>query len=256
MDSEPKAYTTGIEKKLIEYIGGANQSIKIAMAWFTNKAIKDCLIRRKRDNQNVNIEIVVDENEVNRKYFFDYKSKFNEVEILIKKKADKRFLHHKFMIIDGRTTITGSYNYSKKAESNLENIIVVHSEKISSYYSRIFKFFTEVDYFDENIKLLLDYPDFAQKIISTYYDFTKSEYLKYKDKIEIGNCFTHENGMYNEIKYSSGLIFNPKFKHDKDIKPELYEFDLPIDKEIIKHWIENRNFNLLIDYYNGKEDIS
>ena len=36
MNIEPKAYFNGIEKKIIENIGEASSTIKIAMAWFTN----------------------------------------------------------------------------------------------------------------------------------------------------------------------------------------------------------------------------
>ena len=252
MNAQPKVYIKGIEKKVIEYISNANHSIIIAMAWFTNNTIKNCLIDKKRNKPEINIEIVVDKNEINKKYFLDYKSKFDEFGILIREKVDEKFLHHKFMIIDEYTAITGSYNFSKKAETNLENIVVIESGFISSYYSRIFKFITTRDYLDENIKLLLIYPVFAKSIISTYYQFNKNDFLKYRDKIQIGECFTHENGMYDEIKYYPGLIFNPKIKYKNDI--EAIEFPFPVNKEVIKSWTKNRNMSLILDYYNGKEN--
>ena len=45
-------------------------------------------------------------------------------------------MHHKVFIIDGKTVVTGSYNFSKSAETkNDENILVLRSEKIAALYT-------------------------------------------------------------------------------------------------------------------------
>jgi hypothetical protein len=94
-----------------------------------------------------------------------------------------------------------------------------------------------------------------------YYPFSQKLFLKLKDQITLGYCFTHENGLYNEISYEPGLIFNPKFKLHKELnnrinkkKSEGYpdfdfyldqEFDLPITKGLILNYqlSEINNFN-------------
>jgi phosphatidylserine/phosphatidylglycerophosphate/cardiolipin synthase-like enzyme len=253
MKGQPKAYFKGIEKKIIELISNSNNMIKIAMAWFTNNDIKESLINQKNSNPEIKIIIVVDDNYINDEYFSNYESKFREAGIKIEKKASDRFLHNKFMIIDETITVTGSYNYSKKANTNLENIVVIDSVDFSSYYSRIFEFLINSDYVDGNIKILLENQKFAQEILSTYYDFNKAEYLKYKEKIDIGDCFTHDNGMYDEIKYSPGLIFNPKISFSDYKKSEFFEFEIPVNKNIIKLWVKSRNMNLIIGSYSGSE---
>ena len=49
-------------------------------------------------------------------------------------------MHHKVIIIDDETVITGSYNYSKNAEnSNDENILIIKNAKIASRYFKEFK---------------------------------------------------------------------------------------------------------------------
>lgn len=259
---EPKAYTKNIENKLIDYFIAANSSIQIAMAWFTNDNIKDNLILLKKRKPEISIQIVVDDNSINDKYFSNYTEKFRQANVEIKEKINSTFLHHKFAVIDSEITITGSYNYTKKANKNLENIVILHSKFISSFYSRIFKFLTTKNYFDENIELLFEYPDFAQSILSTYYNFSKVEYNRYKNKIVLGGCFTHENGLYDEIKYYPGFIFNPKITYRKVVEKKEFDFDLdyteefplPVSKDTIKYWTESRNHNLILDYYNGKED--
>ena len=47
-------------------------------------------------------------------------------------------MHDKFMVIDGRTIELGSFNYTRAAENNnAENVLVVHgSDKIIQDYSR------------------------------------------------------------------------------------------------------------------------
>lgn len=251
MKEQPKAYFKGIETKIIELISNSDKMIKIAMAWFTNNDIKDSLIKHKNNNQDIEIIIVVDDNYINDKYFSNYESKFREAGIKIKKKATHKFLHNKFMIIDETITVTGSYNYSKNANKNMENIVVIDNADLNSYYSRIFEFLTDSDYIDGNIKLLLENQKFAQKLLSTYYDFSKKEYLKYKKKIDIGDCFTYNNGMYDEITYSPGLIFNSKITLSNYKKSDFFEFEIPLNKKNIKSWIENRNMNLILDSYKG-----
>lgn len=254
MKIEPKAYFKGIEKKLIDEIREAKSSVKIAMAWFTNNTIKGSLIEIKEKNNQIQIIIVVDDNEINNKYFLNYKSNFEEVGIKIKEKTSNRFFHHKFMVIDEFTTITGSYNYSKKANSNLENIVVIKDEDFSSFYSRVFEFLTVEDYIDENVQILIKNPKFAQEIFSTYYSFSKSEYHKYKDKILIGDCFTHGNGLYDELSYIPGLIFNPKISLSDYKKSDFFEFDIPVNKEMIKNWTKWRNTDLILESFRGDED--
>lgn len=46
-------------------------------------------------------------------------------------------MHHKVIIIDNRTVITGSYNYSANAEyRNDENILIVRSPAIAELYTK------------------------------------------------------------------------------------------------------------------------
>ncbi len=48
------------------------------------------------------------------------------------------FMHNKVMIIDDKTVITGSYNFSESAESNDENLLVIESQDVALAYSTYF----------------------------------------------------------------------------------------------------------------------
>lgn len=241
------AHFEGIESMLLEHIENAEYSIYIAMAWLTSRAVKETLLWVKRDDPNIHIEIVVDDNEVNDKYFYNHRQQFEDAGILLRQKADKRFLHRKFMVLDERITLVGSYNYTQNAKRNAENISVIEDENFSKVHLRIFKKLTDIDYRDDNINLLFEYPEFAQRLLSTYYPFTRQQFNKYYPKIILGDCFSHPNGNYDEITYYPGLIFNPNYRFDKKLISS--EFELPVSKRSIRSWIYDRNTNLLLDSY-------
>ena len=49
-------------------------------------------------------------------------------------------MHHKFMVIDGRTVMTGSYNWTRSAETrNEENIIAVDDPQLATRFSEEFE---------------------------------------------------------------------------------------------------------------------
>ena len=263
------AITQDIERIIIENFSKAKKSITIVMAWFTNSDIIEALIKA-RIYSNIEIEILVDDNEINNKYFLGkHKDKLEKAGIKIKSQIIRNFNHNKFSVIDNNRIITGSYNYSKRANKNLENIIIFEDINIASYYKRLFNYLTIPNYIDENIELLFENTDFANKIISTYYPFKASLFKKVQHKIQIGECFTHDNGLYDQISYEPGLIFNPKYTLHKELVKILdkqknnelaielidsrftQEFSLPIDKELIKSHvvaaISDFNYSTLVE---------
>ncbi|PRY52728.1 phospholipase D-like protein [Arcticibacter pallidicorallinus] len=242
-----KAHFENIEPVVVKLISEAKISVLIVMAWLTSNVIKRALYRAKLRNSLLQVELVVDDNEINDQYFLDVANDFQAIGILIKKKIDGRFLHRKFMIIDEDLTLLGSYNYSGKAKRNAENVALIRDDRFNSIHKRVFWAITEETYVDENVQLLFDHPEFAQRLLCTYYPFTREQYKLYKDRIINGYCFTHENGLYDEIKYDPGFIFNQRCWMDRKLIAG--EFKLPINKELIKNWIGSRNENLLIDGY-------
>jgi phosphatidylserine/phosphatidylglycerophosphate/cardiolipin synthase-like enzyme len=52
-------------------------------------------------------------------------------------------LHHKFMVIDGKIVVIGSYDFTNRAENdNDENVLIIHNEivaqKFLEEYERVF----------------------------------------------------------------------------------------------------------------------
>lgn len=243
-----EVFNKDIEKVILENFDGAEKSILIVVAWFTNARIISKLIELRKF-KNIDIQILTDDNDINRKYFFElFRADLENAGIEVREQHFKKFNHNKFAVIDNEKIITGSYNYTYKANRNLEGIVIENDKRIANFYTRIFKFFTDQNYLDPNVTILMEDFDFANKLISTYYPFSQKLFSKVKSNINLGYCFTHENGLYNEIRYEPGLIFNPKFKLHKELNKTVkkktnhmhldfdysQEFQLPITKELIR----------------------
>ncbi len=48
--------------------------------------------------------------------------------------AKERIHHSKYMVLDGKTVITGSYNFSSNAEHNAENLLIIDDPAIAALY--------------------------------------------------------------------------------------------------------------------------
>jgi len=47
-------------------------------------------------------------------------------------------MHNKILIIDNKTVVTGSYNFSENAEANDENMLVIESPQVATAYTNYF----------------------------------------------------------------------------------------------------------------------
>jgi Phosphatidylserine/phosphatidylglycerophosphate/cardiolipin synthases and related enzymes len=141
--------TDGCKDKIIKSINSAQKSIKIAIYHITSREIMQALIDAKK--RGLDIKIVADGEQA--------KDKFSKVSLLIKEGIDvkitdystrkKRFLtpkmHHKFMIIDRKYVMTGSFNFTASAEElNDENCVFIYDsvevvEKFEREFERLWK---------------------------------------------------------------------------------------------------------------------
>lgn len=122
---QTEAIFENISERIIKEIDSAQHSIYIAVAWFTNRKIFEKLLTK---TESCKIQIIISNDDINNNSFIDF-------DILEKKNGkifkvgngDSELMHNKFCVIDYNTIITGSYNWSYKAENNFENIII-HSD--------------------------------------------------------------------------------------------------------------------------------
>lgn len=136
---------TEIKQRILSEVNNANQSIYLAMAYFTDRDIAMALVSAK--NRNVFVDVILSSNIQN-----------DTVKLILKganiiihafETGDVRgIMHHKFCLIDNKITINGSYNYSINASNN--NVENIHVSDDNSVYSQFFSEFERLKYNIDN----------------------------------------------------------------------------------------------------------
>lgn len=122
-----QAHFQGIQKVIIEHLQAAENEILVAVAWFTDREIFKVLCQKAQAGVKVSIVLLGDDinkspNGLNLNLLCNLGGK---VTFLPSGQQGTPMMHHKFCVLDSLTVITGSYNWSKKAQTNDENITVV-----------------------------------------------------------------------------------------------------------------------------------
>jgi phosphatidylserine/phosphatidylglycerophosphate/cardiolipin synthase-like enzyme len=116
----------GCESRIISEIRGARKSIRVQMYLFTSKKIADALIEAAE--REVDVRVVLDVSEKKQRW-----SKWRDLKkggVKVRLDGDHATANSKVMLIDDDTVITGSYNYTKAAETkNSENIIIIKGDR-------------------------------------------------------------------------------------------------------------------------------
>ena len=123
---------SNIETKIIENIDKSEKNISLMMFAFTNKNIANALINAQK--RGIIIKVILDRVQNNFQKYSVYKYlKSNNINVKLDKNRFK--LHNKVLIIDDNIVITGSYNYTKQANTyNDENILIIKDRNITQQY--------------------------------------------------------------------------------------------------------------------------
>ena len=112
-----------IQDELISQINLAENSLKIAVTWFTNHELFNAVLS-KLDKEGFHASLMVLNDRINNK------KEGVDFQQFIKKKGNfyysvvENMVHHKFCIIDDKIVVTGSYNWTYYAEQrNWENVM-------------------------------------------------------------------------------------------------------------------------------------
>jgi len=123
----------GATQLVIKTIGEAKKTIRVAAYNFTSKPIGEALVEAQ--NSGVDVEVVLDKSQRTGRGSLYLFLKESGVPTRINEKY--HIMHDKFMLIDGKTLETGSFNYTKSAEeNNAENVLVVRrNRKVDEDYA-------------------------------------------------------------------------------------------------------------------------
>lgn len=154
-----QAYFENISIAVTDELSAAKHTIHIAMAWFTDEHLFKILCDKAREGVIVKVLILNDV--VNTQSGIGYTQLLLEGGLINLVGSRSELMHHKFCVIDNKTTITGSYNWTNAARQNNENIIVVKDNFnfanafVNEYYKLYQKYV---------VKLKLTFPPYTNRI--------------------------------------------------------------------------------------------
>jgi phosphatidylserine/phosphatidylglycerophosphate/cardiolipin synthase-like enzyme len=122
----------GCAEAVVEALSGAKATILVQAYSFTSAPIAKALVEAHR--RGVNVMVVLDKSQRTEKYSSATFVRNAGIPCYID--AQHAIAHNKIMIIDGRTVLTGSFNFTKAAEEkNAENLLVLQDQDLASKYA-------------------------------------------------------------------------------------------------------------------------
>lgn len=130
-------------------LNAAEDTLDVAIYTFTYQPIADLLVEAKL--RGVAVRVLVDEHQSRLPSADDNGGAVGQYEILEDLESeglrvcrrpgeDGGILHHKFAVVDDRTVVTGSYNFTEAAtQRNLENLLVLSDPNLAEQYGSAFQ---------------------------------------------------------------------------------------------------------------------
>jgi phosphatidylserine/phosphatidylglycerophosphate/cardiolipin synthase-like enzyme len=118
-----------VMEKLVALVNGAKKSIKFMAFTYTHPDLSDAMIERHK--AGIKVEGVIE----NRGASQGALPPLFCASVPVRKDGNKNTMHHKVMIIDDTTVVTGSFNFTKAADTdNDDNVIIIHSPVVAAQF--------------------------------------------------------------------------------------------------------------------------
>ena len=112
----------GATDLIVRTIDGAHVSVEVAAYQFTSRPIAAALVAAC--NRHVAVRVVADARQASNRWLIDTLGR-SCVTLRINDRYN--ILHDKFIVVDSATVETGSFNFTRAAEThNAENVLVIH----------------------------------------------------------------------------------------------------------------------------------
>jgi phosphatidylserine/phosphatidylglycerophosphate/cardiolipin synthase-like enzyme len=121
----------GCTDAIVKELNKAKSTVLVQAYTFTSAPIAKALLNAHK--RGVKVEVILDKSQRTQKY--SSATFLYNVGIPVKIDARHAIAHNKVMIIDEETVITGSFNFTKAAEmNNAENLLVIYDKKLAERY--------------------------------------------------------------------------------------------------------------------------
>jgi phosphatidylserine/phosphatidylglycerophosphate/cardiolipin synthase-like enzyme len=122
----------GCTEAVVENLQKATNSVLVQAYSFTSAPIAKALVDAHK--RGVKVTAILDKSQRTEHYSEADFLLHSDIPTLID--ARHAIAHNKIMIIDGRTILTGSFNFTKSAEeNNAENLLVIHDTALAAKYT-------------------------------------------------------------------------------------------------------------------------
>ncbi len=124
----------GCSEVVIRWINRANESIDLAMYSFTLDSIGEALVRAKE--RGIRVRVILEAERIDR--YSEY-GRLKAAGVEVRLDRNSYLMHNKFMVIDGKVVLTGSFNYTWSGDrKNDENLVVIVDKDIASSFEAEF----------------------------------------------------------------------------------------------------------------------
>jgi hypothetical protein len=209
---ETIAYFSNIRSHIQAELKNANNSIFVAVAWFTDSKLFELLCSKA--TSGLDVQLIVMDDDITRNCSINY-SKLESCGgkvFLINNEITGTLMHNKFCVIDNTTTITGSYNWSMRAQSNHENITVTKdSEELAEMFLSEFRRI-KIQYHGNDPLKLFDVDIVCKRLIIIENCIQLNEYENIKNQIDKISEFELPDGIQsiieelNSLKYAESAL--------------------------------------------------
>ncbi len=122
----------GALARLLEAAGAAQSEICFLAFSFTSDALGDLLLARS--GQGVLVRGVFDAGQARSNRGSEY-PRLRAAGLDVRLDGGAGRMHHKVLVLDGKTVVAGSYNFSRSAEErNDETLLILHSPELAAAY--------------------------------------------------------------------------------------------------------------------------
>jgi phosphatidylserine/phosphatidylglycerophosphate/cardiolipin synthase-like enzyme len=122
----------GCTAAIIQEVGKAKDSVLVQAYSFSSWPIARALT--EAHTRGVQVKVLLDKSQVHKRYSVLNSLVAAGVPTWID--AAHHIAHNKIMVIDRETVITGSFNFTRSAEmENAENLLVIHDKDLARHYA-------------------------------------------------------------------------------------------------------------------------
>lgn len=247
-----QVYFENIRERIVEALDQCEFDLKIAVAWFTDKKLLSKV--EELSKRGVKVKIIIYDDHINQKTLFE-NLYYNKAEIFLSRKL----MHNKFCVIDDKTVINGSYNWTHNASTNNENIQItfdntVLAEKFENEFHILQRKCSSIDFF---FKYTLDNILKEESIFYSQYENLKNKYT-FPYFINITDFEVDKYPRKSKLKKGFALIVNEEdeLNYYRYIYYLEKDFNFSQIKKVTeKNFYFPNIFEIIIGFENTKEVV-